>query len=381
MFTPDQGSIGAHLNDLRAGLSADDPLLVVTGTDMVIFAGSGREPLMESFRKSTRGFIELTSISHVGVAVPFIARMFELGDPAWRTYTLALIDQLAKVRAINSDSYWRDTVSVAAWVGLESKITDLVDYTCDVTIEYLTRALEDTGLLEFENVRRLYLDPTDSALVPVPINDMMAGTFGLVTLDMAHRIIGWLRNQRFDWQRMMVLVSGKAGRPTAALTWRTNFTCHLLWQASEQRLPPDRLYIAPHAPSLNLEELTNTSACNAIERQFRQMWFSTRVTVEVGRAMFANYPSFKTATNNPPVIDATTKTLTQLPAIRSPDDRLALMTRLRFVMEDPTQQLINAVADYIIDQLCANGNRATDVTVGGFTNISYPRMSARRAAS
>jgi hypothetical protein len=57
------------------------------------------------------------------------------------------------------------------------------------------------------------------------------------------------------------------------------------------------------------------------------------------------------------------------------------MTRLSFVMEDPAQQLVNSVADYIIDQLCANGNRATDVVVGGFTNITYPRMAPRRPPS
>jgi hypothetical protein len=34
--------------------------------------------------------------------------------------------------------------------------------------------------------------------------------------------------------------------------------------------------------------------------------------------------------------------------------------RLRFVMEDPAQLLSNAVASYIIDHLCANGNQPTD---------------------
>jgi hypothetical protein len=248
-------------------------------------------------------------------------------------------------------------------------------------VDYLTRALQEPNLLGFDNLRRLYLEPAGSAQVPVPINDMMAGTFGLVMLDIAYRIIAWLRNQQFDWQRMMVLVSGRAGRPTAALTWRTNSTCHLLWQASAQRLSPDRLYIAPHAPSLKLEDLAAPASRSAIERQFRQMWFSTRVTVEVGRAMFEGYPSFKTAINDPPIIEETTKSLTQLPAIRSPDDRRAIMTRLRFVMEDPAQQLVNSVADYIIDQLCANGNRASGVVVGGFTNIIYPRMTPRSPLS
>ena len=373
IFTPDADSIGGHLNSLKARQSADDPLLVTTGSDIIIFPGSGREPLMESFRNSTRGFVELTSISHLGVAVPFIVRMRELGDPAWEAHARRLMEQIAKVRAINTEAYWRDTVAVAAWVGQESKITDLVEYSCAVTLDYLTRALADQTLLTFDHLREHYLDPVHSERVPVPINDMMAGTFGLVFLDIGHRIIGWLRNQDFDWQRLMVVVTGRAGRATAGLTWPTNSMCHLLWRASNERLPPERLYIAPHAPSLVLGDLRDAASRAALETQFRQIWYSTRVTVEVGRAMFEGYPAFIPAVNSAPVIDASTRSLGEMPAVTSPDDRRAVMTRLRFVMEDPAQQLANSVAHYIIDQLCATNNRAADVIVAGFTNVTYPR--------
>jgi hypothetical protein len=373
IFTPDADSIGGHLNSLKARLSSDDPLLVTTGSDIIIFPGSGREPLMESFRNSTRGFVELTSISHLGVAVPFIVRMRELGDPAWEAHTHRLIDQIVKVRAINTEAYWRDTVAVAAWTGMETRITDLVDYSCAVTLDFLTHGLADQSRLTFDYLRSHYLDPVNDAAVPVPINDMMAGTFGLVFLDIAHRIIGWLRNQNFDWQRLMVVVSGRAGRATAGLTWSTNSMCHLLWRASAERLSPDRLYIAPHAPSLVLADLRDAAGRAALEAQFRQIWFSTRATVEVGREMFAGYPAFEPTINSAPVIDASTRSIGEMPAVRSPDDRRAVMTRLRFVMEDPAQQLANSVAPYIVDQLCDSGNRPADVIVAGFTNVTYPR--------
>jgi hypothetical protein len=373
IFTPDADSIGGHLNSLKARLSSDDPLLVTTGSDIIIFPGSGREPLMESFRNSTRGFVELTSISHLGVAVPFIVRMRELGDPAWEAHAHRLIDQIVKVRAVNTEVYWRDTVAVTAWAGMETKITDLVDYSCAVTLDFLTRGLADQSRLTFDYLRNHYLDPVNSADVPVPINDMMAGTFGLVFLDIGHRIIGWLRNQDFDWQRLMVVVSGRAGRATAALTWSTNTMCHLLWRASAERLPPDRLYIAPHAPSLVLADLRDAASRAALEAEFRQIWFSIRATVEVGREMFAGYPAFEPAINSAPVIDASTRSISEMPAVRSPDDRRAVMTRLRFVMEDPAQQLANSVAPYIVDQLCDSDNRPADVIVAGFTNVTYPR--------
>jgi hypothetical protein len=175
----------------------------------------------------------------------------------------------------------------------------------------------------------------------------------------------------------MVIISGRAGRATAGLTWQTNSMCHLLWQASEHRLLPERLYIAPHAPSLVLENLRDDAARAELEAQFRAIWFSSRVTVELGRAMFEGYPAFRQVINPAPVIDETTKSLGEIPAIQSPADRRAVMTRLRFVMEDPAQQLANATAHYIIDQLCACGNRPAKVIVPGFTNMNYPRRSTQ----
>ncbi len=75
------------------------------------------------------------------------------------------------------------------------------------------------------------------------------------------------------------------------------------------------------------------------------------------------------------VIDAKTESLGVLPTVQSPEDRRAIVTRLRFVMEDPGQQLANATAQYIIDQLCACDNRPADVVVPGFTNMNYPRRA------
>jgi hypothetical protein len=378
IFTSDADSIGAHLNDIRARHSADDPLLVTTGSDIIVFPGSGRAPATESFRRSTRGFVELTAISHLGVAVPYIIRMRDLGEPAWEEDANRLIDRILKVRAVNDEAYWRDTVAVAAWSGMEDKIADLVDYSCEVTLDFLRRGLRDQGRLSFDHLRQHFLDPVDSRDVPVPMNDMMAGTFGLVLLDSSHRIIGWLRDQAIHWERLMIIISGRAGRATAGLTWQTNSMCHLLWQASEHRLLPERLYIAPHAPSLALENLRDDVSRAELEAQFRALWFSSRVTVEVGRAMFEGYPAFRQVINDPPVIDRRTESLGELPAVQSPEDRRAIMTRLRFVMEDPAQQLANATAHYIIDQLCACGNCPAKVIVPGFTNMTYPRRSTQR---
>ena len=69
--------------------------------------------------------------------------------------------------------------------------------------------------------------------------------------------------------------------------------------------------------------------------------------------------------------------LGELPKVKSPEDRRAFITLLRFVMEDPRQQLANASAHYITDQLTEHGNRPEKVIVPGFTNTIYPRLTPR----
>jgi hypothetical protein len=89
--------------------------------------------------------------------------------------------------------------------------------------------------------------------------------------------------------------------------------------------------------------------------------------------MFAGFPAFEPATSPAPTLSSTgSMVFNEMPALRSPDDRFTAITRLRFVMEDPGQLLANSVAPYIIDQLCANGNRPADVVIPGFTNVAYP---------
>ncbi|MEA3150263.1 MAG: hypothetical protein QOD56_1202 [Gammaproteobacteria bacterium] len=373
LYTSDPDSMGKHLTVRMSELTEDDPLLVITGSDAVLFPGSGKPPVVESFRKSTRGFIELASISHLGTAVAWLVRLRELKDPSWRRDAERLIEQMDRTRRINTADLWLREIAVPALAGYESKIADMVDYSCAVTKAILVAGLADESLMNFEHIRRSYLEPVGSAAVPIPINDMMVATFALAFLDIGHRMIRWMRDHVSDWERLMVMLSGRSGRPTAGLTWANNNMCHLVWRASEQRLPVERVYIAPHAPSLVLADIENEAQLRKLNTEFREIWNNTRASVELARAMFAGFPAFEPATSPAPTLSSTgSMVFNEMPALRSPDDRFTAITRLRFVMEDPGQLLANSVAPYIIDQLCANGNRPADVVIPGFTNVAYP---------
>jgi hypothetical protein len=370
-------SIGLHLTRHMVELTRHDPLLVVTGSDYVLFPGSGRRPIVEGFRNSTRGFVELTAISHLGPAVAWIFRLRELGYAGWRADAERLIERTIKVREFNTEAYWTDEVAVEAWRGYEAKIVNLVDYSCEVTLAFLSRCLEDESRMTFENLRDAFLDPAGSSEVPVPINDMMVATFALTFLDIGHRIIRWLRSCNLDWGKMMVLVSGRAGRPTAGLTWATNSSCHLLWRASQGQLPVENLHIAAHGPSFSSADAGDAAKMTELEGQSRDIFLHLRANIDLARKMFEGYPAYLKSIEEPPVIEAATKTLHAMPKLRSLDDRQTAITRLRFVMEDPTQQLANSVAHFIIDQLCEHDNRPEAVVIPGFTNMTYPVRKSR----
>ena len=170
----------------------------------------------------------------------------------------------------------------------------------------------------------------------------------------------------------MVLLSGKSGRPSAGLTWQTNNNCHLLWRASQEQISAENVQITPHGPSLALSDLRDPTRVAEIEGQVREVFLQLRANTDLARVMFADYPAFSKSIEESPVIEPTTRSLHAMPRLRSPDDRFTAITRLRFVMEDPTQLLSNSVAHFVIDQLCEHNNRPELVVIPGFSKVSYP---------
>jgi hypothetical protein len=292
-----------------------------------------------------------------------------------------LIDRAEQVRAVNDTHYWEQEVAVEAYRGYESKIADMVDYTCRVSAQFMRMCLADERLMTFENLRQNFLDPIDSPAVPVSLNDVMVATFTLTFLDIAHRMIRWLRSQNFNWHKLMVLLSGKSGRPSAGLTWQTNNNCHLLWRASEEGISAENVQITPHGPTLALSDLRDPARVAEIEGQVREVFLQLRANTDLARAMFEGYPAFAKSIEESPVIEPTTKSLHTMPRLRSPDDRFTAITRLRFVMEDPTQLLSNSVAHFVIDQLCEHSNRPELVVIPGFSEVSYPTREQRNDAA
>ncbi len=373
VYTASPTSIGAHFGQAAQRLTAQDPMIVATGTDLALFPGGGAAPTVESFRLAARGFKEMAAVSHLGPAVATLARMRELEpDGTWRTDAQALLDSTREAREANTPQLW-EKIDVAAFIGRETSIARMVDYTCRVTERVLEKALADSGYLTARTLRREYFDgPADDLLVPV--NRIMVATFFLTGLDLAYRLLSWFDGLDLPWERTMVLIAGRQGRPTSGVTRETNSIAGVISIASRGRLADHRLLIAPHAPVFGMFDGHDLGPVVALEPEYRRLWSWLIATSDLGAEMFDGYARYEPTPRQHVRLGADTPSVSEMPAIAGPDDWFAMTTRLRVVLEDPRQLLSGAVTDYAIRQLVDHDNRPADVTVPGLDAEPYPDL-------
>jgi len=373
-YTADPGSIGRRLGRAYDAAMRECPLLVATGADFALYPGSGKRPQVIGYRLSPRGFKEITAVSHLGPAVASLVYLrTALGDVSWRADAERLLAEVKNSRAANTAELWREKIAVEAYQGRERQIAAMVDYTCAVTARYLTAALDDEDYLNPETLRADFLEGGGTAPLPVPLNHVMVATFFLAGLDVSFRLGRWLCGQEIDWERVMVLIAGKQGRPTAGVTWTSSSIATMILGASGHRLPLERMYLAPHAPTFATPHDGDLSEVIALEARLRGIWCSTRVTVELGGRMFEGYPRYTAASVSfPDVHDPAVTEISEMPAVRTRDDMRSMVTRLRMVMEDPRQLLSGAVTDLAIEALAQADWDPSNVFVPGLTDVHYP---------
>ncbi len=376
VYTGSPDSIGARFGRDAARRQAELPLVVATGADIALYPGRGARPAVEPFRLSTRGFKELAGVSHLPSALVTLARQ-KAADPGgtWRADAQALLAATRAAREENDEALWRDRIAVAAYRGRERAIAAMVDYGCTITEAMLERSLADDAYLSAERLRADYVTGPAAGL-PVPFNRVMVATFFLAGMDIAHRIIAFFDRHEVPWEQAMVVVAGRAGRPTAGVTQDTNSVAGVIRAAARGRLPDRHLLIAPHAPVFPAFDGEALDAIAALEPEYRQLWASVRATSDLGEDMFAGYPRFVPAVAAARLApDA--RSVGGMPAVADPDDWFALTTRLRVVLEDPRQLLSGAVTDFASRQLVANDNTPSAVTVPGLDGEPYPDLEPR----
>ncbi len=372
-YTAHPQSVAAHFNAASARATAENPLVVGTGTDIAVFRGGGAAPVVERIRTATGGFKELAAVSHLGPAVAAVMAMKRLDpDGPWRADAERLILRCEDARRANSVELWRDKIAVEAYRGREQMIAQMIDYCCRVTERFLQRSLRDPSYLCVENLQDDYLEGPGENL-PVPMNRMMVATFFLTGLDIAYRIIRFFDRLDLEWERTMVMMVGRSGKPTGAVTRESHSVGVIIDIASRGRLAVPNLLIAPHAPVFPPFDGTNLSAIAATERGYREFWSQIVAMADLAAEMFSRYPAFVPRRVTGVLLTEDIQTIDSMPRIEAADDWFALTTRLRMVLEDPQQVLSAAVTDFAARQLVEHNNDPTAVTVPGLDGEPYPK--------
>jgi hypothetical protein len=380
-YTGSPRSIGGQLTLASERRYAAAPLIVATHGDLALYPGNGEPPTIEGFRLSTRGFKELTAVSHLGPAIASLARVKEL-DPhgPWQAAGAELLAATRETRLANSPELWRDLVAITSFAGREPSIAAMIDYACQVTERFLEQALADSSYLTAESVRRDALEgPSD--VLPVSLNRIMVATFYLFGMDLGPRLISWFDGLGLPWEDTMVIIAGRQGRPTAGVTRDSNSVAGVISAASRGRLPEANLLIAPHAPVFPTYDGSNLDAVSVLEPEYRRLWSGVRATCELGEQMFTGYPRFEPARTGRRQVRPGTETISELPVIAGPTDWFALTARLRLVLEDPRQLLSGAITDFAALQLVDNGNNPAQLLVPGLDGEPYPVRSFQGEAS
>ena len=89
--------------------------------------------------------------------------------------------------------------------------------------------------------------------------------------------------------------------------------------------------------------------------------------------MFPGYPAYRPAGFEPPDLEKQDLAeISDMPVIHSAQDMIAMITRLRVVLEDPRQLLSGAVTDFAVAQILQNDADLSKVRIPGLTGVDYP---------
>ena len=368
---PERDSTGDHLTRASYEDHYDAPLIVSTNTHVGLFPGNGAPPSTQGFRHGTLGFKELAGISHVGPAIASLVRLAELGrEEMWRKDAGRLHADIEQVRSANSVELWRDAIGAESFAGREERIAAMVDHACAIAARYLRRAMDEPGYLSGASLRADLLGAS-----PVGFDKIMIATFALVGANNSARLIRWFDSMDVQWDRALVMLTGRQGRPTSGITLATNSLARIFQLAARGRLAADRIYIAPHAPDFPTPDGTNRDAIAKLEDPLRWMLARVMSAIELAPIMYEGYPEFLPPPAYGPDITDETRTVSEMPHIRHPADWRVMVTRLRLALEDPRQLLASGVTDYMAEQLMANGVDPSKVVIPGLDNEEYPPFS------
>lgn len=249
-------TIAQQLSDAleaRDHMGADGPLILVIESGIYVYeAGSRKLAAKVNLRSAAAntGFIELTSVSHIGPAISYLANLKELGYSNWQESARKLLADIDSVQACNSSpgENWLDNCKEQAMYIHKDATRNMVDYGCRMSRSYLQGVLDSNGQSFSANDVSNNLFNAKSDKFPIPFKNVMVGTFALVALNDYFSAYKTLANAKINWQKAKVLMQFHAGTNySGGLSKDNNHLYKFLRLVSNNELPEDRIFFTPFA--------------------------------------------------------------------------------------------------------------------------------------
>ncbi|MEE3325904.1 MAG: DUF5624 domain-containing protein [Myxococcota bacterium] len=352
-------ALSNNLTKLSAG-----PLVIATKTGIYAYDSDPGHRLLRgtSFRAAPNsGFYEITSLSHVGPAIAYLATLRTLGSENWRDHIPPMLTHLQQVREVNRaglEEHWLTQLACTAWVGRETRIKRMIDYACGLASHYLMKIKEDPEKLSEKHLRENFLE-SSSADFPIGYNTVMIGTFACEALRGAHLIHSCLKSPEIDWKSAKVLLCNLAGvNYGAGLTASSNWLYPTVLSIAGDVLDPRRVIIAPYSP---IPEAVGEDALN--DEDFDQLasstWGALYSRPVVTQSAFPFVEDIVVAPRDPIPGDY---------GFTGADDIDHFIRRLKFSTGNPKEMLSNTVGFWIAGEAVAKGWDLTKMDIPGLTH-------------
>jgi len=340
--------------------SSPGPLILVVSSGLYVYSvADGKLLGSASFRASRNsGFYQMTSVSHVGPAVSYLAQIKANGDARWKPALLSLLKHLRAVRQLNAvtEGHWLDRLDSPIWSAHKTKVRNMVDYACAKAGNYLY-SVRDGKDLSLEAVQKNFLSGTSEEF-PISYNAVMVATFMLSAIEGAYTVYESLTDVNIDWSNAMVVVRSEAGiNYSAGLTKSTNWLVPLVRGLSNNALPEDRIIIAPYAEAR--ESLGQAVLPKAdLDYYALNVWGQLYQRGPIARKVFSHIKDIKIADRAAiPGDYSYTKS----------ENFEDFMTRLKHSLADPREMLSNTVGFWVPNELHAKSWDPNALDIPGLT--------------
>lgn len=349
-------------------------LILFINSTLYIYDGNRNLLLKKVMRTAPdSGFTELTAISHIGPAMAYLAKIKENGDDGWKAQMQNLLKDVKAVKATNQvqTNNWLSQIDAPPWKKHTAQIHNMVDYACDMTVDYMTSVLNNKIQLSMDSVQNSFFNGNKN--YPIPYNNVMVGTFMLTALQSMSEVYSEVSPLKVDWSKAKVVIRFLAGKNvTSGLTNGSNWLVPYTIALSNNTLPLDRIYIAPYAEVKS--GLGQKILPQSDYDYYLSVWDSVNNRTHIALKVFTTIPTIY---------------LPGRPAIPGDfgyssggaiDD---FIIRLKFSLANASEMLSNTVGFWMAGELASKNWDYNSITIPGLTSgfpkgiTKYPSSDAK----